>query len=344
MTTTAAAATRFHVGLHVSDLGRSVRFYELLLGVPPMKHLDDYAKFELEQPPLVLALYPNPRLPGGALNHVGLRLPDSVALVAVQRRLEEGGIATQRQDGVECCYARQTKFWVTDPDSTLWEIYTLHEDLDHSGFEDPPVSPDVVAADAVWEHRLTEPVPLRISHCADSLNLVRLEGAFNARLDGFVLGAFMLEVHRVLRPGGTVEVHGLVSDKPFPGQPNLPGLASLVQQVPLETQPIAALANAGFTGLLFDKLGDIHCFQVNGIELREMRLLGTKPHAATEPITVDVLYKGPFEQVTDDEGMIFRRGQRVTVSNAQAERIRRSTVAAEFVSLMPLEKATEPIG
>src|SRR5262249_22715955 len=136
--TMSAAATatevRFHVGLHVSSLDRSVAFYRLLFGQGPAKHYGDYAKFEVESPPLVLALYPSPQLPGGPLNHLGLRLPESSGLVEVQRRLEEAGIATQRQEGVECCYARQTKFWVTDPDRTLWEIYTLHEDIDHSGF------------------------------------------------------------------------------------------------------------------------------------------------------------------------------------------------------------------
>ncbi len=60
-------------------------------------------------------------------------MPDSAALVIVQRRLEQAGIHTQRQEGVECCYARQTKFWVHDPDQTLWEIYTLDEDIDHRG-------------------------------------------------------------------------------------------------------------------------------------------------------------------------------------------------------------------
>jgi catechol 2,3-dioxygenase-like lactoylglutathione lyase family enzyme len=134
-----ATQVRFHVGLHVANLERSVAFYRLLFGQGPAKHYADYAKFELETPPLVLALYPSPRPAGGALNHVGLRLPDSAGLVEVQRRLEEAGIATQRQEGVECCYARQTKFWVTDPDRVLWEIYTLHEDIDHSGFDDPPL-------------------------------------------------------------------------------------------------------------------------------------------------------------------------------------------------------------
>src|SRR5262249_53958037 len=135
-----ATAVRFHVGLHTSDLNRAVQFYRVLFGTEPAKHYDDYAKFELDRPALVLTPYPSPQQVGGALKHLGLRLPDSAMLVEVQRRLEEHGIATQRQEGVECCYARQTKFWVTDPDRVLWEVYTLHEDIDHSGFDDPPVT------------------------------------------------------------------------------------------------------------------------------------------------------------------------------------------------------------
>ena len=37
---------------------------------------------------------------------------------------------TRREEGVECCYARQTKFWVLDPDRTLWEMYVLEGDIE----------------------------------------------------------------------------------------------------------------------------------------------------------------------------------------------------------------------
>ncbi|HTU91973.1 MAG TPA: ArsI/CadI family heavy metal resistance metalloenzyme [Gemmataceae bacterium] len=126
-------AIRFHLSLNVANLERSVAFYRILFGSEPAKCRSDYAKFELDDPPLVLSLEPTPRGAGGALNHLGFRMPDSAGLVAVQMRLERAGIHTQRQEGVECCYARQTKFWVTDPDQTLWEIYTLDEDIDHRG-------------------------------------------------------------------------------------------------------------------------------------------------------------------------------------------------------------------
>ncbi len=128
-----APAVRFHLSLNVSNLERSAAFYRILFGREPAKCRPDYAKFELDDPPLVLSLQPTAPAAGGTLNHAGFRMPDSASLVAMQERLERAGIRSRREEGVECCYALQTKFWVTDPDQTLWEIYTLEEDLDHRG-------------------------------------------------------------------------------------------------------------------------------------------------------------------------------------------------------------------
>ena len=74
---------------------------------------------------------------------------------------------TKREEGVECCYARQTKFWAHDPDGNLWEVYTFDGDIDHRGAGQ---SEEVVLATTtprraepvVWEHRMNEPVPARI--------------------------------------------------------------------------------------------------------------------------------------------------------------------------------------
>jgi catechol 2,3-dioxygenase-like lactoylglutathione lyase family enzyme len=317
-------STRFHLGLHVSDLTRSVRFYRVLLGAEPAKHLDDYAKFETDEPPMVLALYPSKQVPGGALNHAGLRFLTSEAIVDVQRRLEEAGITTQRQEGVECCYSRQTKFWVTDPDKTLWEIYTLHEDIDHSGFEDPPVSPGAVS-ESVWQHCLTEPLPERIPRDSESLDEVILEGTFNVAIASELLASFLKDCFRVLKSGGRISAHGLVGDKPFPGTPKLPGLASLVQYVPVENDALQFLAAAGFGSLAFEKLGDIHCFCVNGVELREMRLTGRKVLRPSGFPTTLVMYKGPFAEVTGEEGTVFPRGVAKRVTPAVAENLQKAS-------------------
>src|SRR5258705_11062242 len=119
-TTTERAASRFHTSLNVSDLARSVQFYRVLLGREPKKQKNDYAKFELDDPTLVLSLLPGRPLAGGTLNHVGPRLPDSEALVELQARLEPAGIRTRREDGVKCCQSRLPKLWAPDPRPPLW--------------------------------------------------------------------------------------------------------------------------------------------------------------------------------------------------------------------------------
>ena len=123
----------FHISLNVTDLPGAVRFYQALFDRAPAKHRDDYAKFELEDPPLVLSLEPARRASGSSLNHLGLRVDDADTLVAAQKRLEAHGIPTRCESGVSCCYAKQTKFWVQDPDGRRWEVYRVEEDIEEKG-------------------------------------------------------------------------------------------------------------------------------------------------------------------------------------------------------------------
>jgi len=124
----AMAVVKFHLSLNVSDLERSLRFYSALLNAEPVKVYPNYAKFELDEPPVILSLKPHRASRGGPLNHFGLRLKTIEDVAATQRRLEAAGFSVSRQDDVRCCYAHQTKFWVTDPDETLCEVYVLHGD------------------------------------------------------------------------------------------------------------------------------------------------------------------------------------------------------------------------
>jgi hypothetical protein len=339
MSSVAAQPQKFHFGLTVNNLPRAVDFYRVLFDVPPAKFTDDHAKFEVDDPPLVLALHPGRRGSGGALNHVGFRVSSSEALVAVQRRLEERGIATQREEGVECCYSRQTKFWVPDADHNLWEVYTLEEDLDHSGFggDGQGMPPREMAAQGVsWTHTLIAPPPQRIPHEDGAVDEVLLEGTFNATLPAGACEALLAEALRVLKPGGTISVHGLVSDKPFPGRPSLPGPAALVQTIPVESAPLEALRRAGFVGLFYERLGDIHCFSVNGVELRELQLVGFKPLPDVESgEQYAVMYRGPLKRLVDEHGRSFARGERVAVDAATWHLFRQPAFAEHFTCFSP---------
>ncbi len=135
----ATAVVKFHASLNVSDLGRSVTFYTVLLGAGPVKVYPDYAKFEIDDPPLVLSLKPKRACAGGPLNHLGFRVVTVEHLRAIQARLRAVGARIGQQDDVKCCYALQTKLWVTDPDETLWEVYVLHDDVPDWGEKDKKI-------------------------------------------------------------------------------------------------------------------------------------------------------------------------------------------------------------
>lgn len=271
-----APAIRFHLSLNVNNLERSVAFYKILFNCEPAKLRGDYAKFELDEPPLVMSLEPTPRPIGGPLNHVGFRMNDTARLVAFQERLERGGIRSQREEGVECCYAKQTKFWVTDPDNTLWEFYTLHEDIDHRGAGQSLESMRSSSPlNGEWEHRMTDPVPERFPLEDASVGEVRLRGTFNLDLPESNRKKIIDEAVRVLRPGGRLFVHVLVGERELK-QPGLPGPASKVERVPPQAEPRSLLEAAGFNALKYLKFDDKPCFIREGVAMREMQLEGIR--------------------------------------------------------------------
>jgi catechol 2,3-dioxygenase-like lactoylglutathione lyase family enzyme len=329
-----SAPVRFHISLNVSDLAKSVAFFRTLLGVEPAKLRSDYAKFEPDSPPLVLSLEPGKDVGRtGALNHAGFRLPDAQSLVAMQERLERAGMPTKREEGVECCYAKQTKFWAHDPDGNLWEVYTLDGDIDHRGAGQ---AAEVVLGGALeprarveWEHRMTDPLPARIPLADASADEVRLRGTFNMPLSAGETRAVIAEVKRVLRPGGRVFVHVLTGESPVEN-PDLPGPAGKVRSVPFETDPVALLEGAGFVAVRMLKFDSQPCFVRSGVGMRELQLEGFAPPTA-HSAELEVMYRGPFAEVRDDEGRVFARGRRVAVPAAVAERLR----AGDFTVFAP---------
>lgn len=336
-----ATLRKFHASLNVSDLERSVAFYRVLLGVEPAKVRSDYAKFDLAEPPLVLSLIPGRQATGGNLNHCGLRVRTAGELVEIQQRLEAAGLRTEREDGVECCYARQTKFWITDPDRALWEIYVFHDDIDEHGRDAPPPVETVqlqtaaTKAPRAWEHHLREAIPLRVPHDDNTLHEIRLEGTINAAPAADNRTGFFAECLRALRPGAPIFVHGLAGDSRSVSMPKLPGPAAAVEHVPATADVIHELERGGFADIKIEKLSETAYFAVDGVPMREIRVTGRKPGHRPAAATHHAIYLGPMTQVADDYGNVFRRGVVTAVNVHDWQALSKGDARGSFLLLKP---------
>lgn len=340
----AAPASKFHLSLHATDLSRAVAFYRALFGVEPAKQFDDYAKFELNDPPVVFSLSPHPAAPaGGPMSHAGLKVSSAAVIEATHARLAAAGYAVECQQGAVCGYRRQDKLHVADPDGTRWEVYVVEAEVEPESIQrglDGAAAAVATAATrptagvaVVWEHFVTNPLPEQIPHEDASVDEVRMIGTFNSNLTTVQLRRLCEEARRVLKPGGKVLVHGLMSNRPIPGEtPQLPGLAAMVSRVSIDAEPIEMLTGAGFIGLQITRYNDQPWFTHEGVELREVKLLAWRP-ATDGGNRRRVLYKGPFAKAADELGNVYPRGERVEVSAVAWDLLRRGAAAEQFLFL-----------
>jgi len=135
---------RFHVNLTVSDLKKSVDFYNTLFAIEPSVEKDDYAKWMLEDPRINFSITESAKASG--VNHIGLQADSVDELKEIQDRLYDAEQKTFEQPAAECCYAKSTKTWVRDPDEVAWETFVTHGQITHYGSDDGPSGePDAVS-------------------------------------------------------------------------------------------------------------------------------------------------------------------------------------------------------
>jgi catechol 2,3-dioxygenase-like lactoylglutathione lyase family enzyme len=128
------AVLRPHLALTVTDVDRSIPFYEALFGTHPEKVRDGYAKFSVAEPALNFTLNQGDRSEQlGAFNHAGIQVASTDDVLAAKLRLVKAGLATFDEMDTTCCYARQDKIWVRDPDGTPWEVFVTHADTEEEG-------------------------------------------------------------------------------------------------------------------------------------------------------------------------------------------------------------------
>ncbi|WP_052346220.1 ArsI/CadI family heavy metal resistance metalloenzyme [Hymenobacter swuensis] len=134
---------RMHVSLYVADLAATVNFYTAFFGQPATKIKPGYAKYVLDAPSLIISFVQNPERVHSNFGHLGFQvetLPELEQRLATAR---QAGLVQREEMGTSCCYAKQDKFWVNDPDGTEWEVYYFHEDAE---FNDPRYQQEYDAA------------------------------------------------------------------------------------------------------------------------------------------------------------------------------------------------------
>ncbi len=125
---------RMHVSLYVSDIHKSIEFYTNFFNQEPTKVRPQYAKYVLEKPSLIISFVENRERVQSNFGHLGFQVE---TLQELNERLEVASrkdLVSRQEIGTNCCYAKQDKFWVNDPDNVQWEVYYFHSDAE---FNDP---------------------------------------------------------------------------------------------------------------------------------------------------------------------------------------------------------------
>jgi catechol 2,3-dioxygenase-like lactoylglutathione lyase family enzyme len=121
-------ALKAHLSLNVRNVAQSIEFYRTMLGIEPSKVRRGYAKFDVQNPPLNLALNEGPVSGRGALSHLGIQVASTEDVLAIRQKWNDAGLVTRDEMQTNCCYAVSDKTWVHDPDGNQWEVFVVLED------------------------------------------------------------------------------------------------------------------------------------------------------------------------------------------------------------------------
>lgn len=121
-------ALKAHLSLNVRNVEQSTEFYRKMLGIEPAKVRPGYAKFDVQNPPLNLALNQASFTGRGALSHLGIQVGSTDDVLAMRQKWIDEGLVTRDEMQTNCCYALQDKTWIHDPDGNEWEVFVVLED------------------------------------------------------------------------------------------------------------------------------------------------------------------------------------------------------------------------
>jgi SAM-dependent methyltransferase len=171
-------------------------------------------------------------------------------------------------------------------------------------------------------------VDLIVSNCV--LNLVRADDK----------RALFSEMKRVLKKGGRVAISDIVADEPVPDKIRFdPDLwTGCIAGAFQEQDFLRAFEEAGFYGIGIARRDERPWRTIEGVEFRSITVTAYKGKEGPclERFQA-AIYKGPWREVRDDDGHVFRRG----VPTAVCDKTLRILSAAPYQdAIIPLEPLT----
>ena len=125
---------RFHINLNVSNLDKSILFYNQLFNSKPTVVKEDYAKWMLDNPRVNFSINNRDAIVG--VNHLGLQAEDENEFSEIGQRLLNAESEIFDEGTATCCYAQSTKAWIRDTDGNPWETFlTQGESTTYNGKE-----------------------------------------------------------------------------------------------------------------------------------------------------------------------------------------------------------------
>ncbi len=176
------------------------------------------------------------------------------------------------------------------PVRSVDDTFEAHRHADRLRREDPLIK--------------TESIDIVLSNCV--LNLVRPEDKEQ----------LFREIYRVLRVGGRAAISDIVSDEPVPEQMQADAelWSGCISGAYEEQGFLRAFRDTGFHGAEIVKRDEQPWRTVEGIEFRSITVLAYKgKDGPCFEHNQAVVYRGPFSEISDDDGHTYRRGERVAV-------------------------------
>ena len=150
--------------------------------------------------------------------------------------------------------------------------------------------------------------------------------------------ALFAELFRVVKVGGRVAISDIVSDEDVPAQQQAdPTLWSgCISGAFREDRFLQAFADAGFHGVQLAKRDATPWQVVEGIEYRSVTVVAYKgKQGPCREGNHAVMYPGPWSEVRDDDGHVFRRGERTAVCAKTYRLLTAAPYAAQVIGLPP---------